>query len=324
MTEKNQTIVIKKIKKGGHAHHGGAWKLAYADFVTAMMAFFLLLWLLGAVNDKQKLKGIAEYFKDPWKPVLSGGDGAGDATSIIKGGGDDLTRKEGQVKMTEQGKQAELIEASDQESEAILAEDARHLQQLEKKLEQMIETNPVLQQFQNQLKIDITSEGLRIQIVDQEKRPMFSTASARMEPYAAQIIDQLAPAINELPNRISIAGHTDARPFPGSNQGYTNWELSADRSNAARKELVRGGLKDEKILRVIGLASSVAMDQTHPLDPVNRRISIIVMNKRSEDAIVSGAKLEVSSDKPLNKGTLQPQTSAAWHPPIAAAVSGGR
>lgn len=310
-----QPIIIKKVKKGGHGAHGGAWKLAYADFVTAMMAFFLLMWLLGSV-DGQKLKGIAEYFKDPWKPSLAGGASTGDAVSVIQGGGEDITQSEGQVKMTNEGKKESLIDASEQDNEAVIDEqqdeerkamlrDSQQLQALEQKIEEMVETNPVLKQFESQLKIDITAEGLRIQIVDQEKRPMFGAASARMEPYAAQILDQIAPVVNELPNRISITGHTDAKPFPGTGQGYTNWELSADRANSARKELIRGGLKEDKVMRVIGLASSVPLDQAHPMDPINRRISIIVMNKQTVDSIMSGNKVDVSSQTPLDKSSLK-------------------
>lgn len=132
---------------------------------------------------------------------------------------------------------------------------------------------------------------------------MFNTASARMEPYAAQILDQLAPVINELPNRISVSGHTDSVPFPGNGEGYTNWELSADRSNAARKELVRGGLKDEKIIRVVGLASSVHLDRDDPYNPMNRRISIIVLNKKTEEGIVNSANLDDFTEDLLKKNT---------------------
>jgi chemotaxis protein MotB len=330
-----QPIIIKKVKKGGHGAHGGAWKLAYADFVTAMMAFFLLMWLLGSV-DGQKLKGIAEYFKDPWKPSLSGGASTGDAVSVIQGGGEDITQSEGQVKMTNEGKQESLIDASEQDNEAIIEEEReqkreqQHLQALEKKIEEMIETNPVLKQFESQLKIDITTEGLRIQIIDQEKRPMFGAASARMESYAAQILDQIAPVINELPNRIGITGHTDAKPFPGAGQGYTNWELSADRANSARKELIRGGLKEEKVMRVIGLASSVPLDQAHPMDPINRRISIIVMNKQTVDSILGSDKVDVSGKTPLDKASLKlpaapaPVSKPAPPPPKPASAPSSR
>lgn len=303
----NETIVIKKIKKGGHGHHGGAWKLAYADFVTAMMAFFLLMWLLGTTEPSVR-QGIAEFFADPWRPSLAGGANTGDATSLIQGGGQDVTQSEGQVKLTNEGKQEIVAAASDWDTEDEQERlDINHLKELKKKIDNLIETNPLLNQFKNQLKIDITSEGLRIQIIDQEKKAMFNTASAKMEPYAAQIIDQLAPVINELPNRISVSGHTDSVPYPGNGQGYTNWELSADRANAARQELIRGGLKDDKIIRVVGLAASVHLNNDDPLDPVNRRISIIVMNKKAVKGVLNSYNLDAFTQNALTKDTLQPK-----------------
>lgn len=302
----NQTIVIKKIKKAAHGHHGGAWKLAYADFVTAMMAFFLLMWLLGTTEPSIR-QGIADYFTDPWKPSVAGGANTGDATSLIHGGGQDITQSEGQVKLTNEGKQQSIAEASDQDvDEEAERRDINHLRQLKEKIDNLIKTNPFLHQFKNQLMIDFTTEGLRIQIIDQEKKAMFNLASARMESYAAQILDQLAPAINELSNRISVSGHTDSAPFPGNGQGYTNWELSADRANAARKELVRGGLKDEKIIRVVGLASSVHLNKDNPLDPMNRRISIIVLNRRTEEGIVNSSNLDDFTQNKLFNNKMKP------------------
>lgn len=176
----------------------------------------------------------------------------------------------------------------------------------------MIETHPLLQQFKNQLRIDITHEGLRIQIIDSEGRPMFNLASAKMESYASEILHQIAPVINELPNKISIAGHTDAKPFPGRGQGYTNWELSADRANSARKELVKGGLKEEKVMRVVGLSSSVPLVKDDPFAAMNRRISIIVMNKHTADEIATGGSgIEVSAQHPLQRESIMGTTSAA-------------
>ncbi|MDV3241259.1 MAG: flagellar motor protein MotB [Methylocaldum sp.] len=301
MADNSNQIVIKKIKKGGHGHHGGAWKLAYADFVTAMMAFFLLMWLLGTTEPAFR-QGIAEYFKDPWKPSRQGGPNTGDATSVIKGGGEDITQSEGQVKLTDQGKEDIVGEAAESEKEM------EQLEALKEKIERMIETSPLLTQFQNQLKIDITQEGLRIQIIDSEGRPMFNSASAKMEGYASEILRQIAPVINELPNKISIAGHTDAKPFPGKGQGYTNWELSADRANSARKELIKSGLKEEKMMRVVGLSSSVPYVREDPLAATNRRISIIVMNKHTaEEIITGGSGIDISMQKPLDKGAITGQ-----------------
>lgn len=301
MADNSNQIVIKKIKKGGHGHHGGAWKLAYADFVTAMMAFFLLMWLLGTTEPAFR-QGIAEYFKDPWKPSLQGGPNTGDATSVIKGGGEDITQSEGQVKLTDQGKEDIVGEAAESEKEM------EQLEALKEKIERMIETNPLLTQFQNQLKIDITQEGLRIQIIDSEGRPMFNSASAKLEGYASEILRQIAPVINELPNKISIAGHTDAKPFPGGGQGYTNWELSADRANSARKELIKSGLKEEKMMRVVGLSSSVPYVREDPWAATNRRISIIVMNKHAAEEIMTGGSgIDISMQKPLDKGAITGQ-----------------
>jgi chemotaxis protein MotB len=291
----NQTIVIKKVKKGGHGAHGGAWKLAYADFVTAMMAFFLLMWLLGSTTKEQR-KGIAEYFKDPWKPSVAGGASTGDRESVIKGGGEDVTKSEGQEKMTDEANKEVIADESTKDTQEMLDQDRKNLESLKEKIEELIKTNPLLQQFESQLKIDITREGLRIQIIDQDKRPMFDAGSARMEPYAAQILDQLAPVINELPNRLSVSGHTDAKPLGGS-LGYTNWELSTDRANAARKELIRGGLKEDKMMRVVGLAASVPMVQSNPFDPINRRISIVILNKKTEEDLLSGAQLNITGQE---------------------------
>ena len=309
MADNQQPIIIKKVKKGGHGHHGGAWKLAYADFVTAMMAFFLLMWLLGTTEPSYR-QGIADYFKDPWKPSMQGGSSIGDATSVLKGGGEDLTQSEGQVKMTNKGKEDIVAEAGESEQEE------QRLEELKKKIEEMVETNPLLNPFQDQLKIDITQEGLRIQIIDEEGRPMFNSASAKMEDYATEILHEIAPVINELPNKISIAGHTDSKPFPGGGQGYTNWELSADRANSARKELIKGGLKEEKMMRVVGLASSAPLVKDKPLDATNRRISIIVMNKQTADEIVTGdAKVDVSARKPIAKEALMGAKPAATETP---------
>ncbi|MGZ8175680.1 MULTISPECIES: flagellar motor protein MotB [Methylobacter] len=280
-----QPIIIKKIKKGGHAHHGGAWKLAYADFVTAMMAFFLLMWLLGTTSDPER-KGIAEYFQDPFKASNDGGSDVGDRTSIIQAGGSDLTSQDqGQV---DKGKTAEEVEITPEEIEHKAEElEKEKLENLKQKILDKIDSTAELNEFKEQIKLEITSEGLRILIVDAQNRPMYKLASAETEPQIKLILRALAPVINELPNKVSLNGHTDARPFPPNQKKYTNWELSSDRANAARYELNQAGLAEEKILRVIGLSSSVPYSATtEPLDPINRRISIIVMNKKTEQEIL--------------------------------------
>jgi len=287
MSEQKPPIIIKRIKKGGGGHHGGAWKIAYADFVTAMMAFFLLMWLLGS-TAKGDLEGIAEYFKTPLKVAMQGGSGSGDSSSVIKGGGTDITRQTGQIKKgeTEKEKRTFNLRAAKAELERVEKE---NLKQLKKSLEKAIDANPTLRQFKRQLLIDITSEGLRIQIVDEQNRPMFNLASAELQPYTKIILREIGPVLNDVQNRVSLSGHTDATPYANRERGYSNWELSADRANASRRELVAGGMDDAKMLRVVGLASSVPFGSAQPLDPVNRRISIIVMNKRTEEAITKEA-----------------------------------
>ena len=287
MSEKKPLIVVKRIKKVAGGHHGGAWKIAYADFVTAMMAFFLLMWLLGS-TAKGDLSGIADYFKTPLKVAMQGGSGSGDSSSVIKGGGTDLARKSGQVKKgdTEAKKKTYNLKAAQAELERV---DAAKLRQLKKRLEVAIDANPTLKQFKRQLLIDITSEGLRIQIVDEQNRPMFNVASAELQSYTKIILHEIGQVLNDVQNRVSLSGHTDVTPYANSGRGYSNWELSADRANASRRELIAGGMNEAKMLRVVGLASSVPFNQAAPYDPINRRISIIVMNKRTEEAVTKEA-----------------------------------
>lgn len=290
MAEQQQPIIIKKIKKGGHGHHGGAWKLAYADFVTAMMAFFLLMWLLGSTDEVTR-KGIASFFADPYKVSMSGGSSAAERTSVIEGGGADMVSSyEGQVQMGSSSDQDATPEEIEKQAEAV---EKQKLEALKDKIQDKLNETPELNELKDQIKLEITSEGLRIMIVDDQNRPMFRLASAQAEPHVRIILRALAPAINELPNRVSLNGHTDALPFPANQKGYTNWELSSDRANAARYELVEGGLDEKKVLRVIGLSSSIPYNtQTDPLNPVNRRISIIVMNKKTEQQILEGGSAE--------------------------------
>src|SRR3989338_965960 len=275
-------IVIKRIKKVAGGHHGGAWKIAYADFVTAMMAFFLLMWLLGS-TAKGDLQGISEYFKTPLKVALSGGSGSGDSSSIINGGGQDLTRSEGQVKKGELPTEKRIINLKAAQQEFLRTELIK-LKGLKASIEKMVGSNTRLQKFSNQILLDITSEGLRIQIVDEQNRPMFQSGRAQLELHTIEILHEIGKALNDVPNKISLSGHTDAAPYNGGSKGYSNWELSADRANASRRELIAGGMDENKIVRVVGLSSAVLFNKEEPLSPVNRRISIVVMNKEAEEA----------------------------------------
>ncbi len=280
--KKLQPIIIKRIKKGGHAVHGGAWKIAYADFVTAMMAFFLLMWLLGSTSEGDK-KGIADYFQSPLKvALLNGGSGSGDSSSVLKGGGQDLTRSSGQVKRGDVEAPRSTINLQALRHEQRVAE-ATKLQELSEQVESELKNNAKLAQYASQIKLDMTRDGLRIQIVDGQARPMFDSGSAVVKPYMRELLRAIGSVLLEVPNRLTMEGHTDATPFPGGDRGYSNWELSADRANASRRELVAGGLTEDRVLRVLGLASSQPFNRNDPIEPQNRRISIIVMNRDAED-----------------------------------------
>jgi chemotaxis protein MotB len=293
-------IIIKRVKKSGGGHHGGAWKIAYADFVTAMMAFFLLMWLLGS-TARGDLQGIAEYFKTPLKVAFSGGTGSGDSSSVVQGGGKDLTRQDGQIKKGDDPtikKTYNLQAAHLKEAQAQLERlEMARLKGLKQKIEVAIEARPTLKQFKNQLLIDITEEGLRIQIVDEQNRPMFALSKADLQPYTRDILLEIGKALNDVPNKISLSGHTDATPYASGEKGYSNWELSADRANASRRALIAGGMDEAKVLRVVGLSSAVLFDKKDAFNPINRRISIIVMNKKAEEsALKESAAVEVSNE----------------------------
>ena len=284
-----QPIVVKRIKKGGGGHHGGAWKIAYADFVTAMMAFFLLMWLLGSTAQGD-LEGIADYFQNPLKLAMQGGEGTGDSSSIIKGGGEDLSRKVGQVRRGDTpSTRAINLDAAPSHSkseeqaatEAAARRERSKLIDLKGKLEAIIEANPTL----HQILLDIINEGLRIQLIDAQNRPMFTSSSADLRPYTRELLRDIARALNDVDNRISMSGHTDSAQYVGGERGFSNWELSSNRANAARRELVAGGLEAGKMVRVVGLADTIHLVPDDPLDPANRRISIIVLNKAAEDAM---------------------------------------
>ncbi len=286
--KKTPTIVVKRIKKVSGGGHGGAWKIAYADFVTAMMAFFLLMWLLGSV-DGDKLKGISEYFQTPLKTSLLGGPASGASNIILAGGGRDLMQQG--MRAGEGPSPVRQSKSSGQEQAQEQAE-GRKMQEMKQKLEALIEDSPKLKPFKKQLLLDVSSEGLRVQIIDEQNRPMFALASAQLQPYVQDILREIAPVLNGMPNRISLAGHTDATPYAAGGKSYSNWELSADRANAARRVLVGGGLDERRLIRVIGLSSAVLLEPDEPHNPNNRRISIILLNKRAEDAAINEGRLK--------------------------------
>jgi len=305
MSNAEQPIIIKKIKKGGHGHHGGAWKVAYADFVTAMMAFFLLLWLINTTTPEQK-RGIADYFAPASISQTTSGaggilggqsfssDGArnsGSSSVVMTNaqpnppgqksaggkskdgpGGEGSTSPDTAEKLTESSPTQEQLE------DALAAREEELFKQAEQSLRQAMQDMPELAELSKNLLIDRTPEGLRIQIVDQEGRPMFPPGQT--EPYhrAALLLQQVAKIIDKLPNRITVSGHTDSKPFKRAD-GYTNWNLSSDRANASRRILQEAGLIDDRIYQVSGKAGSEPLFPEDPYIVGNRRISIVLLRE---------------------------------------------
>jgi chemotaxis protein MotB len=269
-----------------------------------MMAFFLLMWLLGSTTEGDK-KGIADYFQSPLKVALFGGSGSGDSSSVVKGGGKDLTRTTGQVKQGEVESTPRTFNLQALKQEQLRAEAAR-LRALQDRLEDELRNNPGLAPYSSQIRLDMTRDGLRIQITDEQNRPMFDSGSPVVKSYMQDLLRTIGSVLAEVPNRLTLEGHTDATPFVGGERGYSNWELSADRANASRRELVAGGLPDDRVLRVQGLAASQLINREQPADPANRRISIVVMNREAEERVFrpqietgEGADPSIKPEKPM-------------------------
>jgi chemotaxis protein MotB len=313
-------IIIKKRKIIAAGHHGGAWKVAYADFVTAMMAFFMVMWLVATVS-KEERAAIFDYFKNPsMEPGKASrpapgqmGPGGASTSPIDMGGGLDSPKS---ILSTSPGAGAPVAsEAIKQDviKEAVMKEAAaaehKKLESLMEELRRAMSESQALKPFKDQLLLDITPEGLRIQIVDEQNRPMFDIGSSRLKDYTVGILKELAQYLNTVSNRISLSGHTDIRPYPSNN--YSNWELSADRANAARRALENGGMASAKVARVVGLSSSVLFDKEHPEDPINRRISIIVMTKAAEDQALKTDDPHLKEAENADPNTLPPARDTA-------------
>lgn len=296
MSEKQdelQPIIVKKVKKGGGGHHGGAWKVAYADFVTAMMAFFLLLWLLNVSTEEQKM-GIADYF-DPNPRISDAMDGAGGVMgglTISEQGArvSDVQPVEAQQSLetpslrpgeTPNADQEETIDQVDPEALAAQQERAQEqaeLEQAQDELEKMIRESPELQEVADSIRMDMTPEGLRIQLLDQDGRSMFQSGSSEMTDVAKDIMSKIATIIQNMPNQVSVRGHTDGVPY-GAGATFTNWELSADRANSSRRFLLTTGLDEGRLNNVVGKADTDHLFPEDPFDARNRRISIILIRK---------------------------------------------
>lgn len=292
--DNNQPIIVKRISRKADGHHGGAWKIAFADFAVAMMAFFLVMWLLSTATPEQ-LKMISGYFNDP-----VGFSEGGSPFAIDLGGTPTLSPE----------RTLNDSEADDSESLPIDAEQlktlAEQLEQLEldmllQELQNKIDVEPVLQRFKDQILLEITQDGLRIQIVDAENRPMFASGSAQLQPYFEEILLALSDTIAVVPKKISVGGHTDALPFVGR-RNYGNWELSTERANAARRTLLVAGYPEQQIARVVGYADSALFDRNQPTNPINRRIDIVVLNKRAEDNILKNTGEGSAAEEDLLEG----------------------
>ncbi|MBP8925077.1 MAG: flagellar motor protein MotB [Pseudomonadales bacterium] len=313
-----QPIIIKRKKVVAHGHHGGAWKVAFADFVTAMMAFFLLLWLLSSTTPEER-NAIQGYFQDPSGSLAGQGGGldAPGANMIGPGGADS-----GVIDMNNPLTQAErnqdppsdtpnLSEASDAELAHEQTErEQRSLDKLEKDLSAELEKDDsAFMKLRDQIIIDRTALGLRIQIVDKENRPMFDRGHSELQVYAQEVLNALAPRLNVVPNKLSINGHTDSVAY-GPGADYTNWELSADRANSARRALLEGGYPDEKVLTVQGIGASIPRLADKPQDASNRRIVILVLKKEIEEALRGNALEKTSSQAIIDSPSAEPFESS--------------
>jgi chemotaxis protein MotB len=296
----DDAIIIKKIKKGGHGgHHGGAWKVAYADFVTAMMAFFLLMWLINTTSPEQK-RGIADYFAPASvSKTTSGSGGILDGTSFSENGGKSGGAVAVVVKVTAEDKNAKpdtsppatpaetRPSAEDIETAEQSASEQSEFEAAEMSLRQAMQDMPDLAELSKQILIDITPEGLRLQLVDQEGRPMFAAGSAEPTDRVKRLLQEVSKVVQRLPNRITIAGHTDSGQFEGPN-GYTNWELSADRANSSRKLLMQNGVVPDRIYQVSGKAGSEPLLPEDPYASANRRITIVLLREAPPLPVGSG------------------------------------
>lgn len=288
-----QSIIIKRLNKCPHVAHGGAWKIAFADFMTAAMAFFLMLWILGGVNDEE-MKAMAEYFRDP---------------SVIESAPSTLvvSKEAGQTAdaMIDMGGFRDAPKGTEGNEEGSgKADETASLKAMKLALEQKIEENDALRELKEQLKIDITPNGLQVQILDDRKRPMFDSGVDIPKEYAANLLREVGSVLANASNKISIAGHTDSSGYHASSQ-YTNWELSADRANAARRLLLEGGVDTNRIAQAVGMADTIPFDKENPYNPRNRRISIIVLNKEAEERLRSlseAPQVESLSDQTLLTG----------------------
>jgi len=309
-------IIVKKKKHGEHAHHGGAWKVAYADFVTAMMAFFLLLWLLNVTTEEQK-QGIAQYFTPESASKSSSGSGQILGGTVIAQG--QMARVTGGVVLglpqnptseeqdEPQDDSADPAKAEERDGgktddnktsppsqnakrevteedvkKALAKREEEEFAAAEHDLRQAIQDVPELRQLAQNLIIDRTPEGLRIQIVDQGRIAMFPLGSPAPFEHTRQLLALVAKVVQRMPNKIAVTGHTDATPYAAGGRPYDNWELSTDRANSSRRGLLDAGVPGARISRVVGKADQEPLFAQDPADPRNRRISIVLLREQPQ------------------------------------------
>ncbi|MBE0488998.1 MAG: flagellar motor protein MotB [Halomonas sp.] len=291
-------IIIRR-KKVVHQRHGGSWKIALADFMTALMALFLVMWILSTASPEQR-EGVGEYFRTPLVAAITGGDGSAQTRSVIPGGGPDPVHSEGEqarIDMRAQTRPSDVQRS--------------FFSDLQRRIESALQQDPELRHLRSQLRFDMTREGLRIQLLDTDQRPMFDVGSDRVAPYMRSLLRTMAPLLNDLDNDLSIGGHTDSTPFAGGYRGYSNWELSSDRANASRRELVAGGFDSGKLLRVSGFADRVPLPDLDPQDPANRRIELLLLFPDVSEQIrvpslINGSPMPSLVPRPVGRADLAP------------------
>ena len=286
MEKSEQNVVIKRVKKVEGGHHGGAWKIAFADFALALMAFFLVLWLIESTTTLEKM-AIAGYFSDPTS-LGAVGDGGTPYVLDLQGRPLNITNQGLDVSLVRQDEEPRIDSEQELENPEF-AELARlrqmaALESVQGAIEAEINLNQSFEWFRESVTFEVVDEGLMVQIIDREGRPLFDNAQTRLRPYAMEILWAMGRIFGAVPNRISVFGHTDSTPF-GDEDTYSNWELSADRANAARRALVEGGLQPQQISQIIGMGDSEPLNPENPLDAANRRIVIMVLNSVLENQV---------------------------------------
>jgi chemotaxis protein MotB len=305
--EQQRPIIIKKIKKGDHGHHGGAWKVAYADFVTAMMAFFLLMWLLNATTKEQK-EGISDYFNPTVQVVSASTSGSGGVMGGLTVSPDGAKQSDTQPFIPSTPTETAPAKTADELSDEALEQEKQKREEakfdeIKKQIQEAMD-DPELKELAKNLKIDMTPEGLRIQIVDQEGESMFPSGSAQPFAKTEKLMAKVAEIIKSVPNQISVRGHTDAAPY-SDERGYTNWELSSDRANSSRRVLLDNGVPMNKVANVVGKADTDHFIADNPMDPQNRRISIILLRDS-----LTREKGGVNSTNKVGKASILPDGPA--------------